>query len=458
MDIDLSSLHDQVDTIRTAFSYINRFKGHVFVLRIEGSLLDHPLFPLLIKDIVLLKKMGIKIALVPGARKRIDDLLAASQIVCPTVKGTRITPPEAMPFVEMATFDISNRIMTLLSEGECDAVIGNWVKAHRLGVIDGIDYQCSGVTEKIKIDIVQNLLSAGLVPIFPNIGWSGTGKPYNISSSELAFTVSSALHASKLFFITDFGGISTESFEMPPGVRTTPENVISQLTAPQARSFLDLNRKHETSYHYELVSLAYRACQAGIERVHVIDGREEGMLLKEIFSNRGLGTMIYADPHENIRGAIHADIPDILKIMRPFVKENALIPRRRDELETKIADYAVYEVDGTIHACGALHAFPDKSGEIAGIAVDKMYANYGIGQKLVAFLLEKAAAVSLEKIFLLTTRTADWFLELGFTEGGVDDLPLEKKSAYNKARNSLVLVYDLKRRALKSGRPLFSHP
>jgi amino-acid N-acetyltransferase len=446
MDIDLSSLQDQVDTIRTAFSYINKFKGHTFVIRIDGSLLDHSLFPLLIKDIVLLKKMGIRIALVPGARKRIDELLAASNIVCPTIGSIRITPAEAMPFVEMAAFDVSNRIMTQLSEDECDAIIGNWVKARRLGVIDGTDYQCSGETEKIKIDIIENLLSSGFIPILPNIGWSGTGKPYNISSSELAFTVASALHASKLFFITDFGGIAADGFEMPPGVDITLDNIISQLTAPQAKSFLDLNRKREKSEGYEILSLAYRACMAGIERVHVIDGREDGMLLKEIFSNRGLGTMIYADPHENIREAVHADIPDILKVMRPFMKENVLIPRRRDDLEAKITDYALYEVDGTVHGCGALHVFPDRSGEIAGIAVDKMYANYGIGKRLVLFLLQKAAGLNLEKIFLLTTQTADWFLELGFTEGNIDDLPLEKKAAYNKARNSLVLIYDLSRR------------
>ncbi len=447
MDIDLSSLPDQVDTIRTAFSYINRFKGHTFVIRIEGSLIEHSLFPLLIKDIVLLKKMGIKIALVPGARQRIDELLAAAKIDCPTIGGVRVTPPEAMPFVEMAAFDVSNQIMTQLSEDECDAIIGNWVKARRLGIIDGIDYQCSGETEKIKIEIIENLLSTGFTPIFPNIGWSGTGKPYNISSSELAFTIASALHASKLFFITDFGGIAAEGFEIPSGVDLTSDNVMSQLTAPQAKSFLDLNKKRDKTHLYEIVSLAYRACQAGIERVHVIDGREDGMLLKEIFSNRGLGTMIYADPHENIREAVHTDIPDILKVMRPFVKENVLIPRKRDDLEAKIADYAVYEVDGTLHACGALHAFSDKSGEIAGIAVDRMYANFGIGKKLVTFLLEKAASLNLGKIFLLTTHTADWFLELGFTEGSIDDLPLEKKAAYNKVRNSLILVYDLSRRA-----------
>jgi amino-acid N-acetyltransferase len=445
MEPDLSSLHEQVDTIRTAFSYINRFKGHTFVIRLEGNLLSHPLFPLLIKDIVLLKKMGIKVVIVPGARARIDEVLAAANIACRTVDGVRVTPLEAMSYVKMAAFDVSNQIMTLLSEDNCDAIIGNWVKARRMGVIKGVDFQCTGVVDRIKADIVENLLASGFIPIFPNIGWSSSGKPYNISSSELAFTAAAALKASKIFFITDFGGISADGFETPAGVYVSPENVVAQLTAPQAKAFLEINKNRAKTHHYELVSLAYRACEAGIERVHVIDGREEGMLLKEIFSNRGLGTMIYADPHENIRAAVHADIPDILRLMRPFVKENVLIARSRDDIEMKIADYALYEVDGTLHACGALHVFPDKSAEIAGIAVDKMYANFGTGKKIVSYLIDKAAGLGVGKLFLLTTSTADWFLELGFVEGAFEDLPAEKKAAYNKARNSLVLVYDAAR-------------
>jgi amino-acid N-acetyltransferase len=445
MDLDLSSLHDQVDTIRTAFSYINRFKGHTFVIRIDGSLLAHPLFPVLVKDIVLLKKMGIRTAIVPGARTRIDEILAAYHMTCRTVNNIRVTPPEAMPFVRLAAFDVSNQIMTLLSEDNCDAVIGNWVKAHRLGVIDGVDFQSSGAVDKIKTDIVESLLASGFIPIFPNIGWSGTGKPYNVSSSELALTVASALKASKLFFITDFGGIPAEDSKIPPGVYVTPEKIVAQLTAPQARAFIDLNKHKAQTAHFELIAQALRACEDGIERVHVIDGREEGMLLKEIFSNRGLGTMIYGDPHENIRGAAHADIPDILRLMRPFIKENALVPRSREDIASKISDYALYEVDGTLHACGALHVFADKSAEVAGIAVDRLYANFGTGKKIVAYLIDKAAKLGLERIFLLTTRTADWFLELGFVEGDLSRLPEEKRAAYNKARNSLVLFYDLSR-------------
>ncbi|HEQ72200.1 MAG TPA: amino-acid N-acetyltransferase [Spirochaetia bacterium] len=441
--MDLTSLQDQVDTIRTAFSYIGRFKGQTFVIRLEGSLLGHPLFPLLVKDIVLLKRMGIRIILVPGARKRIDEILATYNIVCQTVGNIRVTPEEAMPFVKMAAFDVSNQIMTILAEDNCDAIIGNWVKARRLGVIDGVDYQCSGAVEKVKTEIINGLLDAQFIPIFPNIGWSGTGRPYNISSNELAFTVAREVKASKLFFITDFGGIGSDGFDIPEDVYISGDNIISQLTTPQARAFLERNQGKQRTLSYELVSLAYRACQSGIDRVHIIDGRVEGMLLKEIFSNRGLGTMIYGDPHENIRQATHADIPEILHLMQPFVNDKILIPRTREDIEAAIADYALYEVDGTLHGSGALHVFPDKTAEIAGIAVDRLYSNLGIGRKLISFLLEKSVRLSLEKVFLLTTQTADWFLQMGFTEGDPSMLPPARREKYNALRNSQVLVYDL---------------
>ncbi|MBN1523123.1 MAG: amino-acid N-acetyltransferase [Spirochaetales bacterium] len=449
--MDMAALHDQADIIRTAFSYINRFKGHTFVIRVEGSLLTHPFAGLLLKDIALLQKMGIQIVLIPGARSRIDEVLASEKISCEKINNIRITPEDAMPYVEMASFDVSNRFMTLLAENNCDAIIGNFVKARRIGVLEGVDYQCSGMVEKINASRVTSLLESGIIPIFPNIGWSRTGKPYNISSNELAFTLARDLQATKLFFITDFGGISAKGYDIPEGVYVSSDTVISQLTAPQARQFLDRNREKPGAPAYELVTLAYRACQEGIDRVHIIDGRVEGMLIKEIFSNRGLGTMIYSDPHENLRTASHQDIPDMLRVMQPLVEEGFLLLRTGADVEKAIGDYILYEVDGTLHGCGALHVFSDKSGEIAALAVDKTYTNFGIGKKIVVYLIEQAVKKGLKRVFLLTTQTADWFLQFGFAEVTVADLPPEKQKTYNTKRNSLILCYDLEIHRKKAG-------
>ncbi|MBD3391826.1 MAG: amino-acid N-acetyltransferase [Chitinivibrionales bacterium] len=442
-------LKEQVETIRQAFGYITRFRGQTFVIKLDSALFGNAYFPILIKDLVLLHQMGIRIVLVPGAKQRIDQILATYNIKTHTVKGVRISPPDAVSYIKMAAFDVCNKLMTLLAENDTHAIIGNWVKARAIGVRDGVDFLSSGTVESLQTDIVRRTLDQGQIPIFPNIGWNAKGKPYNISSNELALALGRELGAAKLFFITGFGGISGRKTRVPPGVYVSSDGTISQMTVTQAGGFLDINASSRQSTALELVSLAYEACRGGIPRVHIVDGRVEGMVLKEIFSNRGFGTMIYANQHENVRPMVPADIPEVLRIMEPSVGEAALVPRTAGQLEKDLEAFAVYEVDGTIHGCGALHAFPGKTGEIAGLAIDQAYANLGSGARIVSYLIEKASTLKLKKLFVLTTQTWDWFASLGFTPGTLNDLPAEKKKAYNRKRKSRVLTYSISPRRTK---------
>jgi amino-acid N-acetyltransferase len=441
--MDTSILKEQVEIIRQAFGYINQFNGKTFVITIESSLVSHALFPVFIRDLVLLHRMGIHIILVPGAKERIDDVLKKYNVKCKSVNGVRISPPDAIPLIKMAAFDVSNKIMTMLTESGAHAAIGNWVKAKSIGVRNGIDYQNSGVVEKVQVDIVKKVLNEGLIPIFPNIGWSAKGKPYNLSSNQLAYSIAVEMNAAKLFFTIDQLGIKADKYKIPKEVYVSSEGIISQLKMAQAGAFLDLNMNNHYDEQLELVSLAYRACKNGVERVHIVDGRVEGMVVKEIFSNRGFGTMIYANQHDNIRSMAIADVPEVLGLMQPAIDEELLIPRTAAELEEKMDDYIVYEVDGTIHGCSALHVFPDKQGEIAGIVVDEMYKNLNIGNRMVSYLIERATAMKLKAVFVLTTQASDWFSQLGFIPAQLESLPKEKQKKYNKKRNSLILRYKL---------------
>jgi amino-acid N-acetyltransferase len=339
--MDKQQLKEQVETIRQAFGYINRFKGQTFVIKIESSLITNPFFPILIKDITILHDMGIRIVLVPGAKTRIDEILATYGIQCRTVDNIRISTPESIPFIKMAAFDVSNRIMTLLSENNGNAVIGNWVRARGIGVRGGVNFESSGIVERLQTDIVRNVLEEGLIPIFPNIGWNAQGKPYNISSNELAFTVACELKAAKLFFVTDFGGLAAKDFIAPPGAYVSSDGFIAQLTVDEAKKFMEANAKTGNPGALEYAALAYKACKSGVQRVHLIDGRIEGMLLKEIFSNRGFGTMIYANQFENIRPMTYADVPEALQLMQPSIDEGVLVKRTEQDLETHLADYSV---------------------------------------------------------------------------------------------------------------------
>ena len=442
--MESQKLKEQVELIRQAFGYVNQFKGKTFVIRIASRVILSSLFPILVKDLVILHRMGIRIVLVPGARKRIDDVLQQYDVEWKSIDGVRITDPSAMPFIKMAAFDVSNQLMTALSENDTDAVIGNWVRARGIGIHGGIDFQSAGRVDKLKIDIVQSVLDQGLIPIFPNIGWNAKGLPYNISSIELAARLSWELSAEKLFFVTGAGTISATDYQLPKGVEAQEDGMVSRFTVKEARNFSSLNSGRSDDPLINLVRLGIDACERGVRRVHIVDGQVEGVILKEIFSNRGFGTMIYADEYANIRPMTTEDIPEVLRIMAPLVEKDILVSRTSETLEEKLPDFIVYEVDGTLHACGGLHVLEPKKGEIAGIAVDETYSQIGIGQKVVAFLLERAREKGLDQVFVLTTQTFDWFLQLGFVKGKPEQLPAEKKAQYNKQRNSAVLYYNLR--------------
>jgi len=436
-------LKEQVDLIREAFGYIHRFQGKTFVIKIDCSIISHPIFSILVKDLMHLQKMGIRIVLIPGAKERIDQMLSQYGITWKCAANIRISTSEAIPFIKMAAFDVANKIMTLLAENKINAVIGNWVRARSLGVRDGVDFQSTGTVEKIELNLIDKVLAEGLIPIFPCIGWSSTGKPYNISSNELAVILSRELQAAKLFFVTEFGGLSEKEYKIPDNITISEEGRLSRLNLHEAEEFLKLNSGDEQKSGLEVVALALEACREGVSRAHIVDGRIEGVILEEIFSNLGSGTMIYSNQYENIRPMEPGDTPQVLRLMQPSIEKGLLLPRSEQDMLADCGDYVLYEVDGTIHGCGALHIYAQGQGEVAGIAVDNKYAHLGIGNKIVAFLLEKAHRLNLTRIFALTTQASDWFLQLGFEQGEIKELPEKKRELYDRSRNSRILIYNL---------------
>ena len=137
--------------------------------------------------------------------------------------------------------------------------------------------------------------------------------------------------------------------------------------------------------------------------------------------------MVYSNRYGGIRPMSLKDISDVLRIMRPFVERGILLPRTEAQLEEALADYIVFEVDDSVHACAALHEFPEKTGRSPAIAVDEQFLHLGVGPKLVGYLCERAQKRGLASVFVLTTQTADWFLKLGFVESEPSALP-EKKT------------------------------
>ncbi|GHV86130.1 amino-acid acetyltransferase [Spirochaetia bacterium] len=486
---------NEMDLVREVFHYQSRFAGSTMVFKVDFPVTADPAFPSLMKDLALLARTGFRVVIVPGAKEWIDSVLLEYGIVSryaqasaenavaegaaaedTTTAPLRITSAQAMPFVEMAAFHVATRFMTALSANHCDSVIGNFVRARGLGVIGGRDMENTGRAEKILTGPMGKILNLGMVPILPCIGWGPSGKPYNVPSDEIALAAASALGAVKLFIVTSgtvlnpgasASGLIPAGLKLPADIETGENGRIIQLTPKETEAVLALNTpvwaqncaqttgmqnsaQAETAAAAKAAAelrLALAASRAGVERIHIIDGREEGAVLRELFSNLGAGTMIYADEYEAIRPLKTEDIPDVLRIMEPLMQQGILVRRCEEDIQEKKKDYYVFGIDGRAHACAALHKWEDSpgstAGEIAAIAVDSAYADMGLGSRIVRFLINRAAKEGMRRVFVLTTRTQDWFETLGFKESDPAALPEERKKTYNSGRKSKMYTLDL---------------
>ncbi len=441
--MDTQLIYNKAERIRDVLRYVSLFKNSLIVIHIDEDIINSTLFSSHIHDIAYLHESGIKIVIVPGAKKSIDTTLRSANISWHYENNTRITELSAIPLIKMAAFDVSNKIMTCLAQENLSAVIGNWVKARGKGVLNGIDYCTAGEIDSIDSKALNSVLNEGFIPIFPCIGWSSTGKPYNISSASLATEIAIKLNAKKLFFMSPYNNISSKDFILPEDV--AGEDFVPSLNLDQLKSLLELNKNNETvkSSLLSLLKLSDLACQNNVERCHIVNGFIDGSLPCEIFSDIGTGTMIYKNSYGGIRSISKSDVAPILNLMRPFVEKQILLPRTEQNILEHINDYIVYELDGGIKACSALHILDEHSAEIAAVAVDQSCSHIGIGPKLISYLLEKAKILKLSRVFILTTQTADWFEKLGFVQTTLSELPKCKQEKYDKKRSSKIFVYNI---------------
>ena len=162
-------------------------------------------------------------------------------------------------------------------------------------------------------------------------------------------------------------------------------------------------------------------------------------MLAELYTRDGSGTMVTEESYEQVRDASVDDIGGIIELINPLEEKGVLVRRSRERLEAEIEQFIVIERDNAIIACAALYCFSEeKVGELACIAVNEHYLGGHRGDVLLRAVEERATALKLNSLFVLTTKTAHWFLEQGFIEINVQQLPTAKQKIYNLQRNSKV--------------------
>ena len=425
-----------VHLIRSAAPYVHAFRAKTFVIAFGGEVVADDEFLGVIHDLNLLHSLGIRLVVVHGFRPQVEAILAAQGIPSRYAHGVRVTDVDAMDCALEAAGQVRARIEALLSLGLANSPMagarnrvstGNYLTAKPIGVVDGTDMELSGEVRRVDTEAIQQRLDDGDIVLISPIGYSPTGEIFNLTVEEVATQVAVRLEAMKLIFLMD-----------ADGVRNGRRQLVTDLSTTDAEALL-AKRDRLTPDVRLYLPAAIRACNNGVKRAHLISRRLDGALLLELFTRDGVGTMIASTALANLRSATIDDVGGILGVIEPLEEQGVLVRRSRERLESEIERFVVAEYDGHIVGCAALYAFPaEKVGELAALAVQPDFRREGYGEALMREIETRARRLKLAELFVLTTRTAHWFLERGFRSASVADLPQQKQSLYNYQRKSLV--------------------
>ena len=421
--------------LRGILQYIPQFREKTFVLSVDGGIVTDENFANILLDVAVLRSLNIRVVLVHGASAQIKALAQERRFKASDLDGAGITDAETLQLALTAANRLTHEILEGLSTNDLRAACANGIIAHPMGIIQGVDHLHTGKVERVDVELFQTLLSQGITPVIPPLGFDGDGKTYRVNSDNVAVAVAEALRAAKLIFITTQEGILRKG------------QLIRQVLVADLDAIL-LNHKNEIMP--EMLSKAIHAsvaCKAGIQRVHIINGRVDEGLLAEVFSNEGIGTLVYANEYQQIRRAMKKDIRHILMLTKNSVASDELIKRSRSTIEKNLNDYYIFEIDKNPVACVALHTYPEqKKGELAFLYVSPTHENQGIGWKLIQYVESKAREMDLNELLTLSTQAFTYFQSKGgFAEGSPDDLPSARREKYDQSgRNSKVLVKKLK--------------
>ncbi len=421
--------------LRGILQYIPRFREKVFVLALDGAVVTDENFANLLLDVAVLRSLNIRVVMVHGASAQIKALADEQKVTASNLDGSGITDATTLKLALTAANRLTHEILEGLSANDLRAVTTNAVIAHPLGIIGGVDHLFTGKVERIDVEMLQKLLDNGMVPVVPPLGFDGDGRTYRVNSDSVAVALAESLKATKLIYITTTDGIRVG------------DQVIRQMLVAELESVLALQKQSVAADVLSKATHAVSACKAGIPRVHIINGCVDEGLLAEVFSNEGIGTLIYANEYQQIRRAMKKDIRSILNLTKASVATAELVKRTRATIEKQLGDYYLFEIDKNTVACIALHVYPEqKKGELACLYVSPSHENQGIGRKLIQFVESKAKEMGLSELLTLSTQAFAYFQSKGgFSEGTPDDLPPARREKYDASgRNSKVLVKKLK--------------
>ncbi len=386
--------------LRGILQYVPQFRGRTFVIALDGAVVAGENFSNILLNLAVLRSLNVKIVLIYGAAYQIASLADK--------RGVELSNPDATGPTDAATLELALDAITRLGSDvtrdltalKIRTVTANALSAHPAGIVRGVDQGHTGKMVRVDHEMLRGFLEQELLPLVPPLGYDGSGHSLRMNSDQVSVSVGVALKADKIIFVTeeepDFG-LDLQSAR--------------QISADQGDVLLKKAENDQVSpgLHSKLKQ-AIRACREGVSRVHLVNGNRDDALLAELFSNEGIGTMVFADDYRQIRPATPSDVDEMLLMMRRAVEDEQLVERDKGEILERLQDYQVMEIDGNVVGVGAMHPYPEENAaELACIYVKGDHEGQGYGRELIENLEERAKSLGVSSLFMLSTQTAEYF-------------------------------------------------
>jgi acetylglutamate kinase len=284
----MQDLIKKADVLLEALPYVQRFRSSTFVVKYGGSFMDSPdpkVREGVAADVVFLEAMGINPVVVHGGGKAITKAMEKAGIKAQFIQGLRVTDEKSMDIVEDVLGNVINRdIVETIQKlgGKARGFSGKDVFKCRKLLTGGVDFGYVGEVTEVVVDKIRKALHAQVVPVISPIGLGEDGHAYNINADVAAAKLATAIDARRLVFMSDVPGLMRDT--------SNPETLISSL---HVKEVLDLKREGIIDKGMiPKVDSAIEAVQAGVRRVHFVDGRIPHSILLEVFTDKGIGTEI----------------------------------------------------------------------------------------------------------------------------------------------------------------------
>jgi amino-acid N-acetyltransferase len=418
--------------LRGILKYVPRYQDQIFVLAFDGAIVSEENFGNILLDVAVLRSLGIKVVIVHGIGKQIEELSRVRGVPITDVTGTGVTDAATLDLAIRAAGRVTHLVLEDLTQQNLKAALTNAVRSAPIGILRGVDHQLTGRVDRIDREFILQLISSGVVPVVNPIAFDRDGRPLRVNSDLLAAELAEALNATKVIYFTPLRGLEI-------GGKFQQQISVDTLRTVLAERPLDINEPMRSKAAH-----AVKAIETGTPRVHLLDGRQMDALLTEIFSNEGVGTLVHGNEYQQIRKATKRDVRAIYNLTKSAVKREELVYRTQLAIEKNIENFHVFEIDENIIACVSVTFFPERPGlaEVGSLYVMPFYHHRGIGKKMVEYGVMVAKDRGATTVIALSTQAFSFFTSVcGFDEADKSALPESRLRSYEESgRNSKILI------------------